>query len=222
MLNLIRKDLLMFKTGFPVYLLVIIAVMALQTLRGFSTGLCITFYCIYATILPTALIAIEDRIGAGPFNCSLPVTRSQIVRAKYVISWCMAVILTLIGLALYSAFAAESLWEAWTLATAGQVLVTLSLGLALSLPILLRYGWWGLMGAFAAWMTLWALALPIISMLFPGLRLENTFIAIPQFMTDVQTQLGAPLFLMTVLLAAVVFNLVSCKIAVALFQQREF
>lgn len=222
MFNLIRKDLLMFKTGFPVYLTVLTAVMLLQTCRGFSASLCITFYCIYGTILPTALIAIEDRVRAWPFNCSLPATRRQIVQAKYVISWCMAVILTLIGLVLYSLIAADGFREIWTVTTAGQALVTLSLSLAVTLPILLRFGWWGLIGGFFAWITLWVVTLPLIRVLFPDVRLLDTFIAISNFIAGARAQLGAPLFLITILVAGVSLNLVSCQIAIVLFKQREF
>lgn len=86
MFNLIRKDLLMHITGFPVYVPMFVGVLALQAWRGFSLSLFIMLACVYGTIGPAVLITLEDRFRSGAFNCSLPVTRSQIVRAKYVVS----------------------------------------------------------------------------------------------------------------------------------------
>jgi len=125
MLNLIRKDLLMHKMGFPIYVPILVGAMILQACRGFSASVNITLACIYGAILPTALLALEDRLRTGTFNCSLPVTRSQIVHAKYAISWVLAAPLTLTGLIVYSFIAAESFWAIWTVPTVGQVLVTL-------------------------------------------------------------------------------------------------
>jgi hypothetical protein len=222
MLNLIRKDLLMHKTGFPVYVSIIVGVMALQAWRDFSLSLYITLTCTYGTIFPAGLIAIEDRFRAGAFNCSLPVTRSQIVRAKYVISWAIAVIVALNGLALYSVIAAKSFWAIWTMSTVGQVLVTLALGLGMTLPVLLRFGWWGLIGGFIGMQVVGIITVLIVQALLPDLQLINSFIAISDFVANRRAQLGGPLFLTAIVVAGAVVNLVSCKIAVMLFERREF
>ena len=222
MLNLIRKDLLMHKTGFPVYVPFVVGVMALQAWRGFSPSVYITLVCIYAIIVPTALMAIEDRVRAGVFNCSLPVTRRQIVLAKYVIAWVLAVVAVLTGLAVYSVIAAQNLWAIWTLAAAIQVLAILSLGLGLTLPVLLRFGWMGMMIAYFGMLTLGAVTVEIVLAFVPGRQLLDSFIAISDFVVDTGNQLGELNFLMLIVVVGAILNLVSFIIGVKMFKQREF
>lgn len=222
MLNLIRKDLLLHKTGFPLWATVFVVVLAFQAWRGFSPSFYLMLACAYGTIFPAVLVTLEDKSRSGPFNCSLPVTRRQIVRAKYVISWALAVLLTLIGLVLYAVIAAESLLTIWTMAMVGQALVTLSLGLGMTLPVLLRFGFWGFTGAFAAMMSLCMLSILVLQALLPDLHLMDSFIAISDFVARTRTQLGAPLFLVAIVVAGGALNVVSCEIAVMLFKRREF
>lgn len=222
MLNLIRKDLLLHKTEFPFWAPLFVGVLALQAWRGFSVSLYITLACVYGTIFPAVLVCLEDKCRAGAFNCSLPVTRRGIVRAKYTISWLLALAVTWVGLVLYSVIAARSLSAIWTVSTVGQALVTLSVGLAITLPVLLRFGWWGFVGGFFGWVTLWVVAFPVARILSPDLRLANSFIAISDFVASTRVQLGAPLFLMTILVAVAALNLLSYEIAVMLFKRREF
>jgi hypothetical protein len=222
MLNLIRKDLLMHKTGFPVYVPFVGGVMALQAWRGFSPSVYITLVCIYAIIVPTALMAIEDRVRAGVFNCSLPVTRRQIVLAKYVIAWVLAVVAVLTGLAIYSVIAAQNLWAIWTLAAAIQILAILSLGLGLTLPVLLRFGWMGMMIAYFGMLTLGAVTVVIVLAFVPGRQLLDSLIAISDFVVDTVNQLGELNFLMLIVVVGAILNLVSFIIGVKMFKQREF
>ncbi|HJN09249.1 MAG TPA: ABC-2 transporter permease [Pirellulaceae bacterium] len=222
MFKLIRKDLLMHKMDFPLYVPIFVGVLVLQAWRGFSPSFFVILACIYGTIFPAILTVLEDKSRAGAFNCSLSVTRVQIVRAKYVISWAIALAVTLVGLVFYSLIAAESLWEIWTMSTVGQALVILSLGLGMTLPVSLRYGFWGFVGGFLGMQILAIVALLVVRVLFPDLQLVNTFIALSDFIAGTRAQLGAPLFLMTILVASVVFNLVSCQIAVMLFKRKEF
>ena len=169
MFKLIRKDLLMHKMDFPLYVPIFVGVLVLQAWRGFSPSFFVILACIYGTIFPAILTVLEDKSRAGAFNCSLSVTRVQIVRAKYVISWAIALAVTLVGLVFYSLIAAESLWEIWTMSTVGQALVILSLGLGMTLPVSLRYGFWGFVGGFLGMQILAIVALLVVRVLFPDL-----------------------------------------------------
>ena len=197
-------------------------VLAFQAWRGFSPSFYVTLACTYATIFPAVLVTLEDKSRSGAFNCSLPVTRRQLVRAKYVISWALAILLTLFSLVLYSVIAAESILAIWTMAVVGQALVTLSLGLGATLPVLLRFGFWGFTGAFAATMSLCMLSILVLHALLPDLHLMDSFIAISDFVARTRAQLGTSLFLAAIVVAGGAFNVVSGEIAVMLFKRREF
>ncbi|MCP4786562.1 MAG: ABC-2 transporter permease [Fuerstiella sp.] len=222
MFNLIRKDLLQHKWETPLYVSVFVAVLVLQAWRGFSASLYITLTCTYAMIFPAVFITLEDRCHTEPFNCSLPVTRTQIVHARYAICWALAGIVVLVGLLLYSTIAARSFGAIWTMSTGGQALVTLSLGLGITLPFLLRWGWWGFVGGFVATQSLWLAVVLAIQVFAPDVQLGNTFIAIGKFVANTRTHLGGPLFLTTIVVGVAVFNLISCRIAAMLFNRREF
>ncbi len=223
MLNLIRKDLLMQKTGFPVWPALFVVVLAFQAWRGFSPSFYVMLACVYGTIFPAVFVTVDDKSRSGAFNCSLPVTRRQVVRAKYVISWALAVLLTLISMVLYSVIAAESPATIWTMATVGQALVTLSLGLGITLPILLRFGFWGFTGALVVMVSLWMITLLLVlQTLLPDLQLTDSFIALSEFVARTRAQLGASLFPAVIIVAGGALNVVSCEIAVMLFKRREF
>jgi hypothetical protein len=222
MLNLIRKDLLVHKTGSPAYLTLIVGVMALQAWRGFSPTFYVILTCVYATILPSMLIAIEDRSCAGLFNCSLPVSRAQIVRAKYALSWALALAATIAGLAVYSVIAANSDLTIWSLSAASQILGTLSIGLGLTLPFVLRFGWIGQLVGFAAAFTAVFIVFLIVLAAFPDLRLVESFIAFTSLVQEKTTQFGKLYSLALVALCGAVLNLISCRIAEMLFERKEF
>ncbi len=222
MLNLIRKDLLMHKTGIPVYVPIVVGVMVLQAWRGFSPSVYITLICIYAIIVPTALMAIEDRVRAGIFNCSLPVTRRQIVLAKYVIAWVLAVVAVVTGLAIYSVVAAPNLGDIWTLAAAIQSLAILALGLGLTLPVLLRFGWMGMMISYFGLMTVVAVTVVIVLALVPGRQLLDSFIAISDWVANAVLQLGELNCLMLIIVVGAILNLVSFIFGTKMFQRRAF
>jgi hypothetical protein len=92
----------------------------------------------------------------------------------------------------------------------------------MTLPVLLRFGWWGLIGGFIGMQVVGIITVLIVQALLPDLQLINSFIAISDFVANRRAQLGGPLFLTAIVVAGAVVNLVSCKIAVMLFERREF
>ena len=221
MLTLIRKDMLLHKTAFYGYVPVLVVYLAYLASQLSSRNVFITFACIMAAILPMVLITREDKFGAEAFVCSLPVTRRQVVHAKYVMSWSSALILTIIGLFLYSIFAPEGRVAIWSVSTAGRVLLTLSLGLGVVLPFSLRFGWVGLIAGLVGMQVIGILTLLLVRTFSTNLRIGDAFNAVSGFIERMHSQLGGPLFVAAVIVILTIFNLVSCKTAVALFERRE-
>ena len=221
MLTLIRKDLLLHKTAFYGYMPVLVIYLGYLAGQVSSLNVFITFTCIMAAILPMVLITREDKFGAEAFVCSLPVTRRGVVHAKYVMCWSTSLILTVIGLILYSVFAAEGRPAIWSISTASRVLLTLSLGLGVALPFSLRFGWMGLIVGLIGMQILGIVTLLLVTTFATNLRLSDTFNAVSRFIEGMHSQLGSPLFLAAVIAVVTIFNLTSCQIAVAWFARRE-
>ena len=221
MLSLIRKDLLLHKMPLYGFMLASVVYLGWFASQIDSPNSYITFVCMIAGVLPMVLIAREDVLRTDAFICSLPVTRRQVVQAKYVISWAMCLVIIVIGLVLYSIFATEECLEIWSLSTAGRVFMTLSLGLGVALPFALRFGWIGLT-VFGVGMQILAMVVYLIAKTFvTSLRLPDVFNAISKCIEGLDSRLGDPLFLAAVIVVLAIFNLASCRIAVALFERRE-
>lgn len=222
MLTLIRKDLLLHKVAFYGYMPVLVIYLAYLAGEVSSLNVFITFSCIMAAILPMVLIAREDKFGAEAFVCSLPVTRRQVVHAKYVMCWSTALVLAVIGLILYSIFAADGRLATWSVSTASRVLLTLSLGLGVALPLSLRFGWIGLIVFLVGCQVLGIVAILLVRTFTTNLRLGDIFNPIWGMIERMHTQLGGPLFFAVVFVMFAIFNLASCRFAVALFERRDF
>ncbi len=221
MRKLIRKDLILHKAaifGFTPVLVIYLAWLAGQVS---SRNSFITFSCIYAAILPMVFIAREDKCHAGMFLCSLPVTREQLTRAKYLLSWSVALPCALASFVLYSIFGPEAPSAIWNVSAVGRVLLLLTVGLGLMLPFLVRFGWMGLIIGLVGVQILGVVSLHLFRALSPDLRLKDVFNAISRFIDGAQTELGDPLYVLAALSTFALFNLASCKIAAALYERRE-
>lgn len=179
------------------------------------------FACIIALVLPMVLIAREDLFCSEAFICSLPVTRRQVVQAKFVISWAISLVLVFVSLGIFSLFASEQLHEIWSITTAYRVLLILSLGLGIALPFALRFGWIGLTVFGVGMQLLLMLGYFIAKTFAPSLRLPDVFSGMSQFIEAMHAWLGESLFMVAALAGLAIFNLASCNIAVALFKRKE-
>ena len=222
MLTLIRKDLLLHKTAFFGYTPVMVIYLAYLASQLSSRGAFIVFACIMSTILPMVLITREEKFGAEVFVCSLPVTRRQVVHAKYVMCWITALILVVMGLVLYSIFGGDGRLEIWSVLTASLVLFALSLGLGIALPFSLRFGWTGLIAGLVGLQMIGIISLLIVKNFSIKFRIKDVFIAFSEFIAGIHSQLGDTFFLVTVVIILAIFNLASCKIGAELFERREF
>ncbi len=222
MLTLIRKDLLLHKVAFYGFTPAAVVYLGWFASQIDSPNVFTTFACIFASVLPLVLIAREDVFHAEAFICSLPVTRRQVVHAKYAVSWALALIFTVIGLVLYSIFAAEGLPAIWSVSTGNRILLTLSVGLGVALPFSLRFGWLGLTVLGVGTQLLGLVVYLTVKALATRLSLGNIFAAARDQIERLHSWLGEPLFLAAVICVLVAFNFASCRIAVALFERREF
>lgn len=174
-LKLIRKDFVLSWT-MPLWMAGSLALNVIlqhseRTLPIFS----LVFGSFIAGLLPVMISGREDRFHANAFTCSLPVRRSQVVLARY-----------LVGVALYPAWVACCVLLAWpfsggsfpvemlqppTLATGFAVLV---LTIATFTPLMLRFGFIGFLFALIGLQVLGLFVLVAA----PRLGLRNGILAI--------------------------------------------
>ena len=221
MFALIRKDLLLHKGAFLGFGPVLVIFLSWLANQGDSRNAFVVFAAIYASILPMVFIAREDKFGAEPFICSLPVTRQKIALAKYFLSWVVAFVFSIVGFAAFSVFAPEAPLGFWSVGRAGRFLLVLTLCLGLMLPFLLRFGWLGMMVGLVGAQVLGIVALLITKAFKGSFRPHDFFNAVSNFIADSRTVLGESLFAVAALIAFCAVNFVSYKIAVAMYRRRE-
>jgi len=225
-LKLIRKDFVLSWT-MPLWMagslaLNVIIQRAERTLPVFS----LVFGSFIAGLLPVMITGREDRFHANAFTCSLPVRRSQVVLARY-----------LVGVALYPAWVACCVLLAWpfsgwsfpvemlqpqTLATGFAVL---ALTIAVLTPLMLRFG---LMGFLFALIGLQVLGLFVLAAA-PRLGFRSGILAIVDAVKSVGPGLrmlrasmgGAAYYPAAFATVAAIFGL-SCLLSCALYRRRDW
>src|SRR5512136_771667 len=111
-----------------------------------SVGAYIVLTSVMSVFLPVTVIVREGKFHAAALTCSLPVTREEIVRARYGLSiglgLCLMAVAIAVGLLCpWSRLAAAKLVAPQALLLALTMIV---LEVALLLPLLLRFGWIGI------------------------------------------------------------------------------
>jgi len=111
-------------------------------LRVDSTTFWLVFTCLYAMGLTIMPFAREDKFGSAAWTCTLPVTRAQIIGARFVEAWLLALawiaLSTLIAALIPgSNIAVESLAEPATILLAVTIITVI---LSLLLPFTIRFG----------------------------------------------------------------------------------
>jgi hypothetical protein len=219
--TLIRKDLILNRSqfiwlgiiviGFSVYLGV--AKVLVTAGMAFSAFVC--------SLLPTMMSGREDRFHSLGFICSLPVTRRQIVTARYLITLAQfPAFVFLFSIVIwpfsFPRFPVEILLPFTLLA----VFTAYTIGVSLAFPLVLRFGFMGLLFGLVAAQVVGTLMLALGSR--GGiLGIERIFRGIGSTMGQLRALLGdAPYFLL-VLAALGALWAGSYAVALALFTRKE-
>lgn len=99
MRGLLLKDLYLIRKYLISYLVLIVVLLAISVLS--NGNMFLTFYpCLIATMVPVNLLSYDERSGWDRYSSTLPLTRAQIVSAKYGIGLGMqAMVLVFTGVA---------------------------------------------------------------------------------------------------------------------------
>jgi hypothetical protein len=155
LLELLRKEFLLNKRHFALLAAVFGLYMGFMGWRAVSPGetrFSVVLSLVWLLVMPVTLFTREDKFQAVGFHCSLPVTRREFIRARYVLAWLLvgggAVLTGVYFLAApWSAVRWEWLIDPDTLCVAA---LFAGAGIALLLPFTVRFGVMGVVVFFAA------------------------------------------------------------------------
>ena len=190
MLNLVRKDL----RSTALYLCGIVPVMALTSVGGLRTGERFFWWAvIMAAVLVATPIALDWSEGADRLLHCLPVSRRDVVRARYLSSVVLSAASFAISMLVASLFAwavaaRGGSWPEWMcLETALAFLIVASASTALYLPCVFRFGFGVGSGEFGAIVLVGIVVLESI-----GRKLASPAIGLPDPAAASVTLAGGP------------------------------
>jgi hypothetical protein len=190
---------------------------------GLSVGEYIVVTSVMGVFLPITVIVREGKFNAAALTCSLPVTRREIVRARYGLSIglgsCFVVVAVAVGL-----LCPWSHLSAAKLVTPRALLLSLSvivLEVALLLPFLLRFGWIGIIALLIALQVLGVVALTLTSLLGHSTPFGLGIRMLANALRSLYARLGDPVFVAVWAAVLILVTVVSCALSTWLYERRS-
>lgn len=179
--------------------------------------------CIYMSFLTVIPLNRDGKFRALAWSCTLPVTRADLARGHYMTAWTLAAGLFLVALAL-AAFVPGTKLSAAMFLNPNRLLLAAGITafiLALLLPFTIRFGLIGILLVLVVLQIVGAVTFVVAettgSMDIVEGRVGAAFRALADGAAELPEILSIPVFL----LALVLVNWASYKIAVALFRRRD-
>ena len=179
--------------------------------------------CVIASLLPVSFLAREDKFRSRRLVCSLPLTRKEITRYRFLSSWVYAAGLgALAAVPLGINLALRS--ELSRLFTPGVLLVGLtciSLALALFLPVVIRFGLLGVIIPLVVLQVLGVVLMIVASTTSRTLRISSLVEPLRVALDAAFVGLGPSLYYLAWAALLVILNLISYKLSEWLFARQE-
>jgi len=226
--RLLARDWILNRRAMSIVLAIFVAFQVYMVLRVSGARAWSVFTCVYACFLTIVPLTREDKFRAGAWARTLPVTRAEIVGARYLGSWLIAAIAYASALALAAALPGSRV-EPSLLLDFRALLVTASIVsgiLFLLVPFTIRYGLIGVMIFLVALQVLGVVMLfaavategmkGIEGAVLAGGRAAGAWLAASR---EALTPAG---FVLAALAALSALNWTGYRFALALYNRREF
>ena len=221
MRNLILKDLVLHKKFLAVISLLFIADMGFFGSRINSPRIFFLFSMIMSGMIPVMIFTREDKFKALSMTCSLPVSRRQIVLARYVLGWLLTLTIEVLMAGAVLLFPGSKLGPSDLLNLNMFVfaLAMMTAILSILMPLLIRFG---IAGIFVVAIGAQVLGIIVLSFRF---KWNNILVALIAAMKSVFAFLSAgvddPGRLALVLAMICLVNLASIKCSEFLFRRKD-
>jgi len=221
MRNLILKDLVLHKKFLAVISLLFIAQMGFFGSGINSPRIFFLFSMIMSGMIPVMIFTREDKFKALSMTCSLPVSRRQIVLARYVLGWLLTLTIEVLMAGAVLLFPGSKLGPSDLLNLNMFVfaLAMMTAILSILMPLLIRFG---IAGIFVVAIGAQVLGIIVLSFRF---KWNNILVALIAAMKSVFAFLSAgvddPGRLALVLAMICLVNLASIKCSEFLFRRKD-
>ncbi len=183
--------------------------------------------CIFASGMIVVPFARDEKFRTAASSCTLPISRADLVRARYVGAWALVAGTLLVAFALAALVPGSSIspaaaFDPGALLLAGTIVTVILVTL---LPFVIRFGLRGM----AILLIPFNLLLPIVFVVSKATgrqddvegRVLAGLGALAEWTVVLRESLSTPVFYPAVLLSLVLLNWASYRLALALFRRRE-
>lgn len=223
MTNLLRKDLILNRRNFSIFVPMATVMMCFYARENMSAHIFVTFGCLFMAMIPIAAIAQEDKFKAMMLNCSLPVDRKTIIRSKYLGAWLVGLAgflyIALIGMVLpWADFLAADFFNVRRLIGLLTLLTFVIGGL---FPFALRFGVMGLIVFFVSFQLLGTSLFALTSSGILGFSIRGGVQGAMHALNTLKESLGFTLFGWVWLMVLAILNTLSYLLAQRLFRNKD-
>ena len=222
----LRRDLILHRRTLVLVALIYTAFQAWFITDISSTTAWLVLNCIYLSVPTVVPLNIDEKTGTLPWLCTLPVTRADLVRGRYVTAWALVVgfYTVALGLAAFvpgSELTALSLLEPDRLLLAAGIVTFI---VALLLPFTVRFGFMGVLLTLVAAQVLGGVMLVVVKITDGGVGggIASAIGGLRHGILALRETLSVPVFQLALLALLVLVNWASYRASVALFRRREF
>jgi len=194
-----------------------------------SARVWLVFASIYASFLAVTLFIREDKFGATGWACTLPVTRRELVLARFIEAWLM-VLVALGAMTLLAVVVPGSVVSPADLLQPSTLLISatiVTLVLSLMQPFTIRFGFLGVMIFLIGMQVLGVVLLTALMALrrsgsVTGRPIADAISTFGSGLAFVREALSPTPFVLLVLAALLLTNWLGYSSAIFLFRRREF
>jgi hypothetical protein len=223
----LRRDLILHRRALVVAALIYAAFQVYFVIAVLHPTLWLVFTCVYLSFLTVIPLNRDDRFGTAAWLCTLPLSRAELVKGRYVTAWALAagLLLAALGLAAFvpgSKLSATMFFDPDRLLLAAGIITFI---IALLLPFTIRFGFMGVL-VIAVVLQIVAAVTFVVAKATGSMdavegSIGSAFRALAAGVVALRQNLPAPVFQLAVLLVLVLVNWASYRLALALFRRQD-
>lgn len=221
--KLFYRDIILNKTMFLIYIAMMTGLFIIYSSSLDSTGLIVGFSCFYVTMLPVSNLIREDKFKVSQTICSLPVSRTQIISARYIQAWIIAVVcyIYILILGLIIPGSKIDISHFLDLHTFLNGMCVFGISLSLLLPFVTLVGTVGLFILLIGFQVMGVILLLVARFLSAKSVFDILFQDIPRAFHNIELKFGEFGYYIFILVFIAVITLCSYVITMLLYKRKE-
>lgn len=226
--DLVIRDWMLHRRALIPIFAILAAFQVYFVLRAGTTRGWFVFSCFYAAFLTIVPFTREDRFGSTGWTCTLPVTRAQIVRARFVEAWLLVLgwLAASVSIAAITPGSTISLARIAAPATAFVAVAVIVIVLSLLLPFTIRFGILGVILFLVVMQVLGAVVLLVVTLRGAGGSrggdpIRSTIEGVRSGLAAAHDALTTVPFHLVVAVLLAALHWAAYRSAVALFRRKE-